>query len=95
MTSPDSTRRALVIAGACAGFGCSGALFGQSPSTIPRIGFLAGRGAPSPDNPDVNFNHFREGLRALGRIEGRNIHIEYRYADASRSRAKELIDERG
>ena len=67
--------------------------FAQGQGRIPRVGFLAGRGAPSLESPDVNFNHFREGLRALGRIEGKNIQIEYRHADASRSRAKELVDE--
>jgi putative tryptophan/tyrosine transport system substrate-binding protein len=36
---------------------------------------------------------FRSGLRDLGYIEGRNIAIEWRYADAQFSRALKLAEE--
>jgi putative tryptophan/tyrosine transport system substrate-binding protein len=45
------------------------------PTKIPRIGFLTTTArAPSTE-------YFRQGLRELGYVEGKNILIEYRYAD--------------
>jgi putative tryptophan/tyrosine transport system substrate-binding protein len=50
----------------------------QHTKKIPQIGFLGGSSS-SFYSPRVNA--FREGLRDLGYIEGKNIAIEYRYAD--------------
>ncbi len=44
-------------------------------SKIARVGYLR---AASPN--EKQFNAFRDGLRALGYVEGRNIVIEQRYA---------------
>jgi putative ABC transport system substrate-binding protein len=49
----------------------------QQATRIPRIGFLFGGG--SKDQPHLE--SFRQGLRELGYIEGKNIQIEYRYAE--------------
>jgi putative ABC transport system substrate-binding protein len=51
----------------------------QQPPKIPRIGFLLGLSS-SAESPRVEA--FRQGLKDLGHVEGRNIAIEYRYADA-------------
>src|SRR5512143_943664 len=48
----------------------------QQPKKIPRIGFLF---IGSKDQPHLE--SFRQGLRELGYVEGKNIGIEYRYAD--------------
>jgi ABC-type uncharacterized transport system substrate-binding protein len=48
---------------------------GQQPAKVARIGFLR---YASPH--EKQFNAFRDGLRALGYVEGRNILIEQRYA---------------
>ena len=48
----------------------------QQPRKIPRLGILL---YSSPEN-DPNVAQFRQYLRELGRIEGQNISIEYRFA---------------
>jgi putative tryptophan/tyrosine transport system substrate-binding protein len=62
----------------------------QQPTRVPRIGFLS-----STDNR-FTFDRFHEGLRDLGYVEGKNIIIDYRTAEAKRERLpgliKELID---
>jgi putative tryptophan/tyrosine transport system substrate-binding protein len=47
----------------------------QQPTKIHRIGYLAARSSPEPRDEG-----FRQGLRDLGYIEGKNIAVEYRYA---------------
>ena len=49
----------------------------QKPTAIPRIGVLY-LGAP---HSNANFDVFIQGLKELGDIEGKNILIEYRYAE--------------
>ena len=56
----------------------------QQPTKIPRIGFLSGSGDPS--NPATSEKAFRQGLRDLGYIEGKNIVVEYRYAEGMEGR---------
>jgi putative tryptophan/tyrosine transport system substrate-binding protein len=36
---------------------------------------------------------FRQGLQALGRVEGQNIHLEWRFADGQPGRLLELAEE--
>jgi putative ABC transport system substrate-binding protein len=50
----------------------------QQTNKMPRIGYLAS----SSDSSQVEA--FRQGLRDLGYIEGKNILIEYRYVDEAR-----------
>ena len=61
----------------------------QKQVTTPRIGVLY-LGAPH-SNP--NFDVFVQGLRELGYIEGKNIVIEYRYAEGKEDRLPELATE--
>jgi putative ABC transport system substrate-binding protein len=49
----------------------------QQPKKVPQIGFLAG---VSPPTISARTGAFRQGLRELGYIEGKNIVIEQRYA---------------
>ena len=67
-----------------------GARVQAQPMTVPRIGYL------SPTSPSVSptrIEAFREGLRALGYIEGKNILIEYRYAEGKFDRLPALAAE--
>src|SRR4029077_258148 len=62
----------------------------QQSGKIPRIGYLAA-GAPKPQSSRTEA--FRQGLRALGYIEGQSIIIEYRFADTNVDRLPGLAAE--
>jgi putative ABC transport system substrate-binding protein len=49
----------------------------QQQAKIPRIGFVSSSG--DPNDPGPNVDAFRQGLRELGYIDGKNILVEYRY----------------
>src|SRR5262245_794542 len=55
----------------------------QQPKPIPRIGYLSRDLHPSDSRaaPPVNLEAFRQGLRELDYIEGKNVIIEYRFAE--------------
>jgi putative ABC transport system substrate-binding protein len=61
----------------------------QQRGTVPRIGYLSGRGDSSTSDPLVEA--FRQGLRDLGYIEGKNILVEYRYAEGKVDRIPSLV----
>ena len=50
----------------------------QQPAKIHRIGFLV---APTRSFYAARIETFRQGLRELGYVEGKNVIIEYRYAE--------------
>ena len=58
----------------------------QPAGNAPRIGILGG--APSP-----SLEAFRQGLRDLGYVEGRNIVLEYRWHEGKVDRASALAAE--
>jgi len=62
----------------------------QQTGKIPRIGFL---GNSTPALEENLVGPFREGLRALGYGEGKNILIEYRWAEGKYERFPALIGE--
>jgi putative ABC transport system substrate-binding protein len=62
----------------------------QQSTKIPRIGYLAGA---SRSAIAFRIEAFREGLRQLGYVDGKNITIEYRYAEGHFGRQKELAAE--
>ena len=49
----------------------------QQPKKIPRIGYVSVSG--DAKNPGRFVEAFRQGLRDIGYIEGKNIVVEYRY----------------
>jgi ABC-type uncharacterized transport system substrate-binding protein len=59
----------------------------QQPTKVPRIGFLS---ASSPSSVSVRVEAFRQGLRELGYVEGKNIVIDWRYAQGKVERLREL-----
>src|SRR5438128_1814480 len=60
----------------------------QKQVSVPRIGVLL-LGAP----PNANLDAFIQRLRELGNIEGKNILIEYRFAEGKADRLPELATE--
>ncbi len=62
----------------------------QQPTKVPRIGFLY---AVSPPSVSDRVEAFRQGLRDLGYVEGKNIVLEYRYAEGKLDRLSELAAE--
>jgi ABC-type uncharacterized transport system substrate-binding protein len=66
----------------------------QQPGKIPVIGYLTtGYGRPPGPSAAPLTDSFRQGLRDLGYIEGKNILIEYRYAEGKSDRLLELATE--
>ena len=63
----------------------------QQPTKIPRIGYLDTSGDPSA--PSGRLEAFRQGLRDLGYIEGKNILVEPRYAEGQLDRFPSLVAE--
>jgi putative ABC transport system substrate-binding protein len=62
----------------------------QQPKKVPRIGYLSGS---SPSADAARADVFRQGLRELGYVEGKNILIEYRYAEGKLDRLFDLATE--
>jgi putative ABC transport system substrate-binding protein len=63
----------------------------QQPAKIPRIGYVSGTG--DPKTPGLQVETFRQGLRDLGYVEGKNILIEHRYTEGNQDRAPGLVAE--
>lgn len=57
----------------------------------PRIGFLSASGDPS--TPGLQVEAFRQGLQHAGYVEGKNILVEYRYAEGKLDRMPSLVAE--
>jgi putative ABC transport system substrate-binding protein len=60
----------------------------QQPNNVPRIGYLRAERAP-----EVDIEGFRQGLREHGYLEGKNIVVEYRWANGNEERLRSLVSE--
>jgi putative ABC transport system substrate-binding protein len=76
----------IVIAFALCGAGAEA----QQPTKIPRIGYLGGN---SPSANRARIEAFRQGLRELGYVEGKNIVIEWRHHEGKLDRLPALAAE--
>ena len=68
---------------------CGAVARAQQPAEIPRIGILI----PSSASSSARVEAFRRRLRELGYVEGKNITIEYRYAEGKLERLPDLAAE--
>src|SRR5215813_14073912 len=62
----------------------------QQPTKVPRVGYLV---AASPSAITARTESFRQGLRELGYVEGKNIVIEWRSAEGKLDRIPALVAE--
>jgi putative tryptophan/tyrosine transport system substrate-binding protein len=60
----------------------------QQSKRVPRIGYLSA-GSASSNFPRMEA--FRQGLRDLGYIEGKNISVDYRFAEGEYARLPDLV----
>ena len=63
---------------------------GQQPKKVPRIGFLSNASSAADS---VRYDAFRQGLRELGYVGGKNILIEYRSSEGRSDRLPALVAE--
>ena len=73
--------------------GLCGGVFAQTPAgAMARVGVLSFGSPPGGPNPDPT-GRLRQALRELGYVEGRNLVLEFRYADGRPERLPALADE--
>jgi putative tryptophan/tyrosine transport system substrate-binding protein len=65
--------------------------YAQQAGKVPRIGILAPGSSAFPTS--AYHDSFRQGLRELGYIEGKNIFIEIRYAEGKQDRLSDIATE--
>ena len=86
-----NTRRRLVLALMAGALAAPLASFAQQPAKIARIGFL------HPASPEgvggVHLKAFRDGLRELGYVEGKNLQLEVRWGEGKLERLPALAAE--
>jgi putative ABC transport system substrate-binding protein len=63
----------------------------QQAAKLPRIGLIYSSG--NAENPSPLFDAFRQGLRDLGYVEGKNILLENRYAEGRLDRMPALLND--
>ena len=68
----------------------AGSLAVRAQSAIPHIGYLW---LGAADEEDSTKRGLRQGLVDLGYVEGRNIIVDYRYADGHEERLAALVGE--
>jgi putative ABC transport system substrate-binding protein len=63
----------------------------QATKALPRIGFISSTG--TAESPSPLFEAFREGLRDLDYVDGKNIVIVHRYAEGRLDRMRPFVHE--
>ena len=83
-------RKIIVLALSAMLFALSVSAHAQEPTKVPRIGFLD---LSTAAGSAVLMDAFREEMGKLGWIEGKNITIEYRFAEGKPERLPELASD--
>jgi putative tryptophan/tyrosine transport system substrate-binding protein len=85
MPTARSTRRAIVAQ--LGGLALLGPVASRAQPALPVVGYL---GAQSPASFASRIAAFREGLAELGFVEGRNVLVEFRWAEGQHNRLPDL-----
>ena len=85
-----NTRRKLLLALGSGAIAISPFAAAQSAGTVRRIGFL---GLPAASDWTSKIEALRSGLRDLGYVEGKNLVIEFRWAEGKYEQLSELAAE--
>lgn len=85
------TRRQVLV-GLGAALAAPLVAFAQKPGRVWRVGFLAARRRPESLDTDF-YGEVPRGLRELGYVEGKNLVIEWRFADGRNERLPGLAAE--
>jgi putative ABC transport system substrate-binding protein len=83
-------RRKLVIALSASALVGSFSSFAQQQGKVWRVGFLSGRKRPVPMDADY-YGAFPRGMRELSYVEGKNLVIEWGFADGQYDRLPGLV----
>jgi len=90
VTAVDSQRSVVSLTLSASLFLFSVCAEAQQPTKVPRIGFLS---AASSSAIAARVEAFSQGLRELGYVEGKNIFIEWRFAEGKSDRLPALAAE--
>jgi putative ABC transport system substrate-binding protein len=85
-------RRKIIIALGASALTAPFGSFAQQQSKVWRVGFLSSRSRPASLDTDV-YGGFPRGMRELGYVEGKNLTIEWRFAENKHDRLTELAAE--
>jgi len=85
-----NNRRRLLIALGTSALASPFASIAEQQEKIRRIGYLGARSRSTAANPDPYQDAFVDGMRTLGYVEGRNLKIEWRFAENKLERLPEL-----
>ena len=88
-----NTRRKLLVAFSLSMLSPVRASLAQQQGKVWRVGFLAARSRSTPSNPDIYYDAFVQAMRELGYVEGKNLVIEWRFADGNYHRFPALAAE--
>jgi putative ABC transport system substrate-binding protein len=87
----NNRRKLLIVLGAGA-LAAPLASFAQQQGKVWRVGFLSSRSRPTSLDFDL-YGAFPRGMRELGYVEGKNLMIEWRFADGKNERLPALAAE--
>ena len=87
-----NNRRKLIVALGASALAVPFASFAQQQGKVWRVGFLASRHVEFVD-ADSYYGPFRQGMRELGYVEGKDLVIEWRSAEGNNARLPGLAAE--
>jgi putative ABC transport system substrate-binding protein len=87
-----NNRRKLLVALGVGAFAPPYFAFAQQPGKVWRVGFLSPRMRPVSIDSDI-YGAFLQGMREFGYVEGKNLVIDWRFAENKAERLPDLAAE--